>query len=160
MVSLWDSAAEVIWAADKQRETPMIHFADREIPHPAPPASTEVPAAILRALTYRPRAAFSPLLREALEECGCWTRERSARGTGLHLCLELPLYAVADLYSSLVECGLELERRAHAELGLMCTLRRHAIVPEALRRVLLVRLEITFADELEPETLKIPVAHA
>ena len=138
----------------------MIPFADRDLSLPAPPAANGVPAAILRGLTYRPRAAFAPLLREALEECGCWIRDRVARGAGLQLGLELPLYGVAELYSCLIECGLELERRAHVELALMCTLRRHAIVPGALRRTLPVRLDITFADEIEPETLRVPMAHA
>ncbi|MGI4829388.1 MAG: hypothetical protein ACRYFU_14520 [Janthinobacterium lividum] len=116
-----------------------------------PSVPEEENVATLRSVTYRPRGVVVPLLSEAFEDCGCWTRERSGTATSLHLRFEVPLHAVTELYSSLVECGLEFDRHGHAELVLLCTLRRHAIVPSALRRLLLVRLELTFADELGNE---------
>ena len=129
-----------------------------------PPFPSSAPAeaaqATLRALTYRPRPVIVPLLTESLEDCGCWVRERSGGANNLVLRFEISLYAVVELYSCLIECGLEFDRCGHRELALLCTLRRHAIVPDALRRMLNVRLELTFADELEPETLRIAAALA
>ena len=138
----------------------MIFFAKVPNHRPPSPGPEEVAAASLRALTFQPRALVLPLLAEALEDCGCWVRERSGHATGLSLCLEVTLYAVAELYSSLIECGLEFDRRGHGELALLCTLRRHAILPDALRRTFSIRLEVTFADELSTEPVRNTVASA
>lgn len=119
---------------------------------PSLPIPEDENVVTLRSVTSRPRSVLVSLLGEAFEDCGCWTRERSGTATSLTLRFEVPLHAVAELYSSLIRCGLEFDRQGHAELVLLCTLRRHAIVPQALRRLLLVRLELTFADELSEES--------
>ena len=138
----------------------MIFSENPHVLRPSSPASDDVAVATLRAVTYRSRAILVPLVTEAFQECGCWTRERSGTAASLHLRFEMPLHAVSELYSRVIECGLEFDRRGHCELALLCTLRRHAIVPQALRRTLDVRLEITFADELEPATLSMAGAGA
>lgn len=120
---------------------------------PAQPASEPELSATLRAVTYQSRAMVVPLLAEALEDCGCWPRSRSGGVSYLCLRLELPLRAVADLYPSLIECGLELDRSGHRDLAMLCTLHRHAQAPEVLLRTLHLRLDVSFADEMEPMTV-------
>lgn len=121
----------------------------------------EVPiAAILRAQTYDARAEMTPRLREALDDCGCWTRSRSGSATGLVLLFELSLRSMAELYLALIECGLEFDRKGHCELSMLCTLGRHSAEAESLRRNVTLRLELTFLDELEPAALCLGHVHA
>ena len=103
----------------------------------------------LRAVSYQGRSRVGPLLTEALQDCGCWIRERKGSGSGLALSFELPLREIAELYPSLMECGLEFDRRGHCELAMLCTLSKHSPAHEGLRKHLSLRLEVTFADELE-----------
>ncbi len=135
-------------------------------PFASPPTFRQVPvaeepiAATLRALTHGSRAATTCLLTEALSDCGCWTRERSGSATGLALLFELPLRSVAELYLSLIESGLVFDRKGHCELSLLCTLSRHSFQSDALRHSVTLRLELTFVDELQPESLCMTPAHA
>ena len=108
--------------------------------------------ATLRAVSHNPRSRVGPLLTEALQDCGCWVRERKGSESGLALTFELALRGIAELYPSLMECGLEFDRRAHCELAMLCTLSKHSLVHDGLRKHLSLRLEVTFADELEPGT--------
>ncbi len=120
----------------------------------------ESPTVNLRALSHHSRFAVSPLLTEALQDCGCWTLERSGDASGLCLVFELPLREMSELYPSLIECGLEFDRKGHCELSLLCTLGRHALEREGLRRNVTLRLELTFLDEVEPSLLSASPLHA
>lgn len=110
----------------------------------------ELPLATLRAVSCHTRCHVSPLLTEALEDCGCWTKQRCGDASGLYTVFEVPLREVAELYPSLLECGLEFDRRAHCELALLCTVGQYALERESMRRNVTLRLELTFLDELDP----------
>lgn len=115
--------------------------------------------ATLRAVSEASRLRVAPLLTEALSDCGCWIRERTGSGSGLALTFELPLREIAELYSSLLECGLGFDRKGHCELAMLCTLSRHAPMHEEMRRHLCLRLEVTFAEEVEPMLAFTPSLH-
>ncbi len=123
-------------------------------------APEEGNVALLRAVTDRLRLTMVPDLTRALRDCECWTRTRAGTASGLQLSFEVPLRAVAELYSRLSGCGLEFDRGSHRELALLCTLRQHALTPGALRRTVELRLEVTFADEVDPMYLPVPAGVA
>ena len=131
-----------------------------------PPISRKLPgsegpvAAILRAWTHQSRAVTTPLLATTLRDCGCWTRERAGTAAALHVLFEIPLHMVDELYAGLVECGLEFDRKARCELSMLCTLGRHSQREISLRKIIALRLAVTFADELEPVTLRQSPAYA
>lgn len=132
-----------------------------DMPHtPDNPTGEQTPTVTLRALSHHTRAVVSPLLTEALQDCGCWTLERSGDACGLYLLFELPLREMAELYPSLMECGLTFDRKGHGELALLCTLGRHALERKGLRRNVTLRLELTFLDELEATVLKVHPVYA
>ena len=106
--------------------------------------------ATLRAVSQGDRAKVSQLLGEALVDCGCWIRHRAGTASGLILVFEAPLRVMSELYPSLLESGLEFDRRGRCELEMLCTLGRYALEREGLSRVVVLRLETTFADELHP----------
>lgn len=106
--------------------------------------------ATLRAVSYGDRAKVSQLLGEALADCGSWIRHRAGTASSLILVFEAPLRQTSELYPSLLESGLEFDRRGRCELEMLCTLGRYAWEREGLSRVVILRLEVTFADELHP----------
>ena len=116
-------------------------------PHPV--SDEEHTVATFRAVSHQRRSRVVPQLTQTLQDCGCWVRERKGSGCGLALTFELSLREIVELYPGLMECGLEFDRRGHCELAMLCTISKHSLAHEALRRYLLLRLEITFADELE-----------
>jgi hypothetical protein len=61
---------------------------------------------------------------------------------------EMPLRSAVDLYSGLVGCGLELTRDSHMGLAGLCTLRRHNPRTQQPGRVIDVRLEVSFLEEI------------
>ena len=116
--------------------------------------------ATLRAISYGDRAKVSRLLGQALEDCGCWIRHRAGTACGLILAFEAPLREMAELYPSLLESGLEFDRRTRCELEMLCTLGRFALEREGVSRVVILRLELTFADELHPSLHGTLATHA
>ena len=110
----------------------------------------DLPLATLRAVSLQPRSRTNPLLTEALEDCGCWTAEWCEDAAGLQTVFEGPLREIAELYPSLMECGLEFDRRAHCELALLCTVGQYALEFEGMLRNVTLRLELTFLDERDP----------
>lgn len=125
------------------------------VPQPEQPV-----AATLRALSPENQSVVAPLLAQALEDCGGCVRERSGSAWGLFLTFEVPLRMMSELYGSLMECGLEFDRRGQCELTLLCTLARHAPEPEALRRSICLRLDLTFGEEFDSVSRPAPPVFA
>ena len=103
--------------------------------------------ATLRALSRREHRRLSPLLNEVFADCGCWVRERSGTASGLSFVFELRLREMGELYPSLLECGLEFDRKGHAELALLCTLGRYPLEGKGFSKTVTLRLELLFEDE-------------
>ena len=117
-------------------------------------------AVTLRSTTYGDRAQVSRLLAEALEDSGCWVQHRAGSASGLILIFEAPLRELPELYPSLLESSLQFDRRGRCELEMLCTLGRYALEREGLSRVVLLRLEVAFADELHPSQHVMLATHA
>jgi len=108
------------------------------------------PDLAVRGFSYEDRRELLPALAEALTASGCWLHDRKAVSLAqMEYRFEMPLRSAVELYSGLVGCGLELTRNSHMELTGLCTLRRHNSRPQQLGRVIGVRLEVNFVEEIE-----------
>jgi len=105
----------------------------------------------VRSFTYDDRRDILTALGEAMNRCGCWLLERKALSTTqMEYRFEVQLHSAVDLYIALIECGLELTRASHLELTELCMLRKHNQSQCELRRVIHVRLEISFLEDIVP----------
>lgn len=103
----------------------------------------------VRSFTYDDRREILAALGEAMNLCGCWLLERKALSTTqMEYRFEVQLHSAVDLYIALIECGLELTRASHLELTELCMLRKHNQSQCELRRVIHVRLEISFLEDV------------
>ena len=116
--------------------------------------------AMLRAVSHQDRAQVTHLLGETLLDCGCWIQHRAGSASGLILAFEAPLRGMSELYPGLLECGLDFDRRGRCELEMLCTLGRYALEREGLSRLINLRLDLTFADELSPGLRSTLAMHA
>jgi hypothetical protein len=103
----------------------------------------------VRGFSYEDRREILPALTEALAASGCWVHDHKALSLAqMEYYIELPLHSADELYSGLVGCGLELTRDSHLDLTGLCTLRRHNPRPQQVGRVIGVRLEVSFLEEI------------
>lgn len=113
------------------------------------PRSTAAPDVAVRSYSYEDRREILPALAEALTASGCWLHgSKAVTLAQMEYRFELPLRSAYELYSGLVGCGLELTRDSHTELTGLCTLRRHNTRQQELGRVIDVRLEVNFLEEI------------
>jgi hypothetical protein len=88
-------------------------------------------------------------LRIALAASGCWLiGTRYSRGS-VEYSFEIELGAVLDLYCGLVHAGLQMTELTHHTLTELCVLRTHGQALNAHRRVLRVRLLMSFVQAEE-----------
>ena len=114
------------------------------------PFAGNPPDLAVRGFSYEDRRAILPALAEVLTASGCSLYDRKAVSFAqMEYHFELPLRSAIELYSGLVGCGLELTRASHLELTGLCTLRRHNPRPQQQGRVIGVRLEVSFLEEIE-----------
>lgn len=117
----------------------------------AAPAVTPAPAALtleLRTFTCEDRRDVLAGVQDAIAASGCWMLDRLILPEGrVELWFEMQLRGACDLYGALVAVGLELTRAGHADLVTLCMLRRHNPQPTAPKRLVTVRLEISFLDD-------------
>jgi hypothetical protein len=137
--------------------------ASSPIPIPAAPASAvETPAApalLLQGFSYDERRKVLPAVARALENCGCFLLERRAVSlTQMNVRFEMQLRASLELYSSLIGAGLELTRASHLALTGLCTVRKHNRRGASSRRVVEVRLELSFLEEIDLASALVPGA--
>jgi hypothetical protein len=111
---------------------------------------TRAPELDVRSFSYVDRREILPALAEALTASGCWLQGSKAVSLAqMEYRFEMPLHYAVELYGGLVGCGLELTRDSHAELTGLCTLRRHNPREQQMGRVIGVRLEVNFLEEIE-----------
>jgi hypothetical protein len=105
----------------------------------------------LRGVCYGERRRTVAALEDVMLACGCWLHERDTEAMDrLTFVFEVQLRSVVELYGELARAGVELAREGHAAMAGLCTLRRHH--PRKGRwRMLMVRLEVRFAEEYEAE---------
>ncbi len=110
------------------------------------------PALELRGFSYDEQQRIVPALLDAMASCGCCVEEqRAVSATQTVLCFEVHLRSAFELYSELVATGVELTRDSHVKMTGLCTLRDHNPRQARRRRVLSVRLEVSFLENSNME---------
>ncbi|ADW67846.1 hypothetical protein [Granulicella tundricola] len=108
----------------------------------------------LQAYSYEDRQGLIPALTQAFTHSGGWVLERTTTSTStIEFRLEIQLRGIADLYAALVEAGIELTRTAHATLTDLCTCRQHVMRTAQPNRVISLRLELSFLDDVTLHSL-------
>ena len=108
----------------------------------------ELPVIELRGRSFEDHQEFVPVLLNTMASCGCWLLERRERPpNATDLSFELQLRSVFELYSGLIAAGVELSRDSHTRLTVLCTLRDHNPRHAKRRRVITIRLDLSFLEE-------------
>lgn len=117
----------------------------------AAPEPQDVRQLELRCYSYDERREVLAAVAELISTGGCWLKSRRALSfTQVEFLFEMQLRASLEVYSGLLEAGLELSPQAHMELTSLCTLRRHKDELQAsASQVVSVRLELQFIDDAE-----------
>jgi hypothetical protein len=121
----------------------------------------ESPVIKLRGHTYEDHREIVPVLLDTMAGCGCWLlNQRVVSPTATELSFELMLRSVFELYSGLLSSGVDLTRDSHIRMKSLCTVRDHNPHHSKRRRILTVRLELIFMDELESALARTTVGRA
>jgi hypothetical protein len=121
----------------------------------------EPPAVELRAYSYEDHRQIVPALLETMASCGCWVLEQRALSPTLtELSFEVQLRSVFELYSGLIATGVELTRDSHTCMHCLCTVRDHNPRLAKRRRIITVRLELSFLERAGSELGRIPMGFA
>jgi len=108
----------------------------------------------IRAFTYVQRYGLLPELTGAFTRCGAWVLGRkTVSATNMEFRVEIQLRAVVDLYAAILSTGVELTRSGHETLTELCTRRKHRRITTDLGRVVAIRLELTFLDDITAHAL-------
>jgi len=102
----------------------------------------------LRGHSYDDHRSIVPALLDTMAACGCWVLDQRALSpTQTELRFEIQLRSVFELYSGLIAAGVELSRDSHTRLTVLCTLRDHNPRHAKRRRVITIRLDLSFLEE-------------
>jgi len=108
----------------------------------------------IHAYTYEPRHDLLPMLTKVFVNCGAWVLERKTLSSkNMEFRLEIQLRSVLELYASILSTGVELTRSGHDSLTELCTRRKHVRTRTELAQVVLLRLEISFLDDITLHSL-------
>jgi hypothetical protein len=113
----------------------------------------------LQGYSYDERQGLLPALTSAFTQMGCWVLERkSTSSSTVEFRIEVQLWAIPELYASLVGAGIELTRGTHAMLTDLCTCRHFARtnpVPSAILTsdVITLRLALSFLEDVTLHSL-------
>ena len=109
----------------------------------------EEPRIELRGHSYDEHRKIVPAVLESMASCGCWVlQQRALSPTMTELCVEVQLRSVYELYSGLIAAGVELNRASHTRMASLCTVRDYNPRQAKRRRVISVRLELNFLEQL------------
>jgi hypothetical protein len=112
----------------------------------------EMPRVELRGYSYDDHRQIVPALLETMAACGCWVLEQRALSpTITELCFEVQLRSVFELYSGLIATGVELTRDSHTCMTGLCTVRDYNPRQAKRRRIITVRLELSFLEQAGSE---------
>jgi hypothetical protein len=108
----------------------------------------------LQGFSYQDRQGLLPVLTSAFTQCGGWVLERrTTSASSMEFRLEIQLQAIVELYSSLVESGVELTRGAHDTLTGLCTARHHIALSHPASQVVSILLELSFLEDVTLHSL-------
>jgi hypothetical protein len=121
--------------------------ADKPVPDVT---AVEIPLIELRGRTYEDHREVLPVLLDTMAGCGCWLLEqRVVSPIATELNFELQLRSVFELYSGLLSSGVDLSRDSHTRMKSLCTVRDHNPHRSKRRRILTVRLELIFMEDID-----------
>lgn len=104
----------------------------------------------LRGHSFDDHRKLVPALLNSMATCGCWvTEQRPLSATQTELSFEVQLRSVYELYSGILSAGLELTRDSHMRMSSLCNVRDHNPRQAKRRRIITVRLEISFLEQHE-----------
>jgi hypothetical protein len=113
------------------------------------PATGDDPVVELRGHSYDDHRQIVPALLDSVASCGCWVLEQRALSpTSTELRFEVQLRSVFELYSGLIATGLELTPDSHIRMTGLCTVRDHNPHQAKRRRVITMRLELSFLEQI------------
>jgi len=108
----------------------------------------------LQGYSYQDRHGLLSTLTTAFTHCGGWVLERKTiSASTMEFRIEIQLQGIVELYSSLVETGLELTRGTHSTLTALCMSRKHIDSSAQPRRLLSIRLELNFLEDVTLHSL-------
>ena len=108
----------------------------------------------IQGFTYEQRHTLLADLTTAIGNCGGWILERKTLSpTNLEFSVEIQLRAILDLYAAMLATGVELTRSGHEVLTELCNRRKHLTQAGELGRIVLIRLEIAFLDDVTLHSL-------
>jgi len=120
-----------------------------------------IPPIVLQTFTYDDRRTVLPALIAALDHTGCWLLERKPLSlTHMEFRFETQLRGALELYSALIGSGLEMTRGTHLALTGLCTLGKHSRRATDAARVVEVKLEVSFLEDLHLASALMPGAGA
>jgi hypothetical protein len=116
------------------------------------PGTGEDPVVELRGHSYADHRQIVPALLDSVASCGCWVLEQRALSpTMTELRFEVQLRSVFELYSGLIATGLELTPDSHIRMNSLCTVRDHNPRQAKRRRIITMRLELSFLEQAGSE---------
>jgi hypothetical protein len=108
----------------------------------------------IQGFTYEQRHRLLADLTAVFANCGGWILERrNLSPSNVEFRVEIQLRAALDLYAALVATGFELTRSGHEALTALCTRHRHSRITAELGQTIVLRLQITFLDDLTVNSL-------
>lgn len=108
----------------------------------------------IRCFTHEQRHALLDDLMAIFSNCGGWVLERNSISPNtVEFHIEIQLRSTLDLYAALLAAGIELTRTGHDVFTGLCARRKHLRIGTALGRIVTLRLEIAFLDDLTLNTL-------
>ncbi|HEU5340714.1 hypothetical protein [Edaphobacter sp.] len=117
-------------------------------------AVTNMQSLDIQSFSYEERQGLLSTLTSAFADCGGWVIDRKALSPStIEFRIEIQLRSILDLYASIVSSGLELTRSSHLSLADLCTCRRNLAIAADLGRVVGIRLEISFLEDLTLHSL-------
>ena len=109
-----------------------------------------MPTIELRGRTFEDHREIVPTLLDTMAPCGCWLLEqRVLSPTATELSFEIQLRSVFELYSGLLSSGVDLSRDSHTRMKSLCTVRDHNPHHAKRRRIITIRLELIFLEEVD-----------
>ena len=108
----------------------------------------------LQGYSYQDREGLLPNLTTAFTHCGGWVLERKTiSASAMEFRIEIQLQGIVELYASLVGTGVELTRGTHDTLTALCTSRKHIANSAQPGRLLSIRLELMFLEDVTLHSL-------
>jgi hypothetical protein len=108
----------------------------------------------LQGYSYEDRQGVLSTLTSAFSQCGGWILERKTTSpSAMEFRIEIQLHGIVELYASLVGTGLELTRATHETLTALCTSRHYLFGSQQPNRVLCLRLELNFLEDVTLHSL-------